>query len=86
MHDNEMPDGWHTIKSVLLKEIRSAATFHLCSEAASALFHARLIGESIARESAGDAQDRSRPRPMVGQGRPMAAQGQQRRPTEEAAS
>ncbi len=50
IHDKQMPRGWHTIKSVLLKEIRTAANFHLCCEAASALFHARLIGESIAKE------------------------------------
>lgn len=50
VHDNKMPQGWHTIKSVLLKEIKTAANFHLCMEAADALFHARLIGEGIARE------------------------------------
>ena len=49
-HDNFMPDGWHAIKSVLLTEISTAANFHLCREAASALFHARLIGEEIAKE------------------------------------
>ena len=48
-HDNEMPEGWHTVKSVLLNEICTAATFHLCTQAADALFHARLIGESCAR-------------------------------------
>ena len=51
-NDNHMPSGWHTIKSVLLKEIRMAGNFHLCISAADALFHARLLGESIARECA----------------------------------
>jgi hypothetical protein len=49
-HDKQMPQGWHTIKSVLLKEMATAANFHLCIECADALFHARLIGESIANE------------------------------------
>ena len=57
IHDKQMPKGWHTIKSVLLKEIHMAANFHLCCEAASALFHARLIGESIAEESNGRGSD-----------------------------
>lgn len=51
LHDDYMPRGWHTIKSVLITEIATAANFHLCDRAATALFHARLIGESIARES-----------------------------------
>jgi len=55
VHDDAMPQGWHTIKSVLLKEIRTAANFHLCAQGADALFHARLIGESIARECSHDA-------------------------------
>lgn len=50
-HDSHMPQGWHTIKSVLLREFRTARNFHLCVEAADALFHARLIGEQIAREA-----------------------------------
>ena len=53
IHDNKMPGGWHMIKSVLLKEMQTAANFHLCEQAAGALFHARLIGESIAREMHG---------------------------------
>lgn len=51
LHDKEMPKGWHTIKSVLLKEIHTAANFHLCCLAVDALFHARLIGEGISKES-----------------------------------
>lgn len=51
MHDDHMPQGWHLIKSVLLKELKTASSFHLCHEAAQALFHARLIGESISREA-----------------------------------
>ena len=50
IHDNDMPSGWHTIKSVLLDEMCTAATFHHISKAADALFHARLIGERIAKE------------------------------------
>lgn len=50
-HDSRMPEGWHTIKSVLLTEINTAATFHHCVRAADALFHARLVGESCAREN-----------------------------------
>ena len=50
VHDKQMPKGWHQIKCVLLKELRTAANFHLCCEVAGALFHARLIGESIAKE------------------------------------
>lgn len=57
VHDSQMPDGWHTIKSVLLNELRTAANFHLCCRAAGALFHARLIGEGIARESGMFAQE-----------------------------
>ena len=53
IHDKKMPEGWHTIKSVLLTEICTAANFHLCNRAADALFHARLIGEGIAREMHG---------------------------------
>ena len=51
MNDEYMPKGWHTIKCVLLKELRTAGSFHLCCECADALFHARLIGESIAKET-----------------------------------
>ena len=50
IHDKQMPHGWHTIKSVLLTELRTAGNFHLCKQAADALFHARLIGEGIAKE------------------------------------
>lgn len=50
IHDQQMPKGWHTIKSVLLTEMRTAANFHLCMCAADALFHARLVGQSIARQ------------------------------------
>lgn len=49
-HDSRMPRGWHTIKSVLLTELATAANFHHCVRAADALFHARLLGESCARE------------------------------------
>lgn len=69
--DHEMPEGWHTIKSALLIELRTAATFALCEAAADALLHARLIGESIAREARleyrlehlGGASDRRAERP-----------------------
>ena len=50
MNDEQMPKGWHTIKSVLLTELKTASNLHLCCEAAEALFHARLIGESISKE------------------------------------
>lgn len=56
-HDDYMPKGWHTIKSVLLKEMRTAANFHLCCQCASALFHARLIGEKIAKEPGTQRED-----------------------------
>ena len=49
-HDSQMPEGWHQIKSVLLKEIRVASTFQHCKDAADALFHTRLIGERISEE------------------------------------
>lgn len=51
MQDGRMPRGWHVIKSVLLTEIATAANFHHCERAADALFHARLMGESCAREN-----------------------------------
>ena len=51
-HDSRMPEGWHTIKSVLLTEMKCAANFHHCVECADALFHARLIGGQVARENA----------------------------------
>ena len=51
-HDSFMPQGWHTIKSVLLTEMKCAANFHHCCEAADALFHARLLGGQVARENA----------------------------------
>lgn len=51
-HDSRMPKGWHTIKTVLLKEMASAETFYLCELAADALFHARLLGEGCARDIA----------------------------------
>jgi hypothetical protein len=50
LHDNKMPKGWHQIKCCLLTEIKTAKNFHLCIEATEALFHARLIGEQIAKE------------------------------------
>ena len=49
-HDEDMPEGWHTIKLVLLTEISTASNFHMCDRAACALFHARLVGERIARK------------------------------------
>ena len=49
--DKDMPHGWHSIKSVLIGEIAASSNFHQCVAAANALFHARLIGESIAAES-----------------------------------
>ena len=50
IHDNHMPKGWHQIKCALLDEIATAANFDLCKRGADALFHARLIGQSIANE------------------------------------
>lgn len=51
MNDNEMPTGWHQIKSHLLNEMCLAANFHHCKRIASALFHARLLGEKVAKEN-----------------------------------
>jgi len=50
IHDDFMPKGWHTIKSVLLNEMITASNYHLCCNCADALFHARLIGEAISKE------------------------------------
>ncbi len=67
IHDSSMPVGWHQIKSVLLIEICTASNFHLCERAASALFHARLIGEGITgeirEESGGEARSVVEERP-----------------------
>ena len=59
-HDREMPEGWHIIKSVLIDEIRTASNFDLCHRAADALFHARFIGERVAKESRQATQSASR--------------------------
>lgn len=59
IHDSLMPKGWHTIKSVLLNEMRLAANFHLCCQVADGLFHARLIGERIARETQTESSEAS---------------------------
>ena len=56
LHDDAMPKGWHTIKSVLLTEMHTAANFHLCCLAADALFHARLVGEGCAKKNDTDAR------------------------------
>lgn len=61
LHDDEMPKGWHTIKSVLLKEIHTAANFHLCCLAADALFHARLVGEGCAKKGIEDEMANPKP-------------------------
>jgi len=51
MNDRDMPQGWHQIKSILVKEIKTASNFHLCIEYSDALFHARLLGEKVARDT-----------------------------------
>lgn len=56
LHDNEMPRDWHQIKCALLDELVTAASYDLCRRCADALFHARLLGEGVARA---DAEDRS---------------------------
>ena len=50
MNDTDMPEGWRTIKSVLLEEMCDASNFHHIRKAADALFHARLLGEGIEKE------------------------------------
>lgn len=52
MHDSKMPKEWHTIKSVLVKEMCYADTFQHAIQCADALFHCRLMGESVARDVA----------------------------------
>ena len=60
-HDSHMPTGWHTIKSVLLVEMATAANFHQCCKVADALFHARLLGESCAKKMTDDFSENPRP-------------------------
>ena len=57
MHDNQMPKGWHLIKTVLLEEMKTAKSFHLCILCADALFHARLLGRQVARNTEMRQQD-----------------------------
>lgn len=67
IHDARMPRGWHTVKLVLLGEIHTSDTWDKIVRAADALFHARLIGEGMANDSAPgalggvDASPRQRP-------------------------
>lgn len=70
MHDRLLPREWHTVKSVLLTEMATAGTFHLCSKVADALFHARLLAESCAREGErlGCGISEQGPRPGAGEG------------------
>jgi len=49
VHDSFMPKGWHLIKSVLIKEMVTASSFHVCNQIADALFHARLVGEGVVK-------------------------------------
>ena len=48
--EQHMPAEWYSIKMVCLTEMARAENFHLCALAADALFHARLLGEGVARE------------------------------------
>jgi hypothetical protein len=50
-HDNDLPKEWHHIKTTLLKEIQTAATFQTIIYAADALVHARLVAESVQKEA-----------------------------------
>ena len=50
IHDDYMPRGWHTVKLVLLAEMNTANTFYKCQKVADAIFHARLVGENIAKD------------------------------------
>jgi hypothetical protein len=56
--DAQMPREWHTIKSVLLTEMRTADTFQHCIDVADALFHARLLGQTIYR-TCNESEDRA---------------------------
>ena len=48
LHDSKMPEGWHTVKSVLLTELATSSNWYLCVKTADALFHARLLAENVA--------------------------------------
>lgn len=50
-YEQEMPKEWHFIRRVLVKELSRAATFHDCVVITDALFHVRLVAESMARDA-----------------------------------